>query len=96
MPTRQPLTSRYRIICIGFCGIDTGDGDYPGFFPRSWAYYGDDGKLFIDDMETAPSNDFGFSGRFCKGDIVGAGLNMKTGQGFCTRNGKRLDMGEYL
>jgi hypothetical protein len=38
----------------------------------------------------------GISGTFGKGDIVGAGLYLKTGQGFCTLNGKILNMGEYF
>lgn len=93
---RQPLTSRYSFICIGFCGTDTSDGKCLGWFQRSWAYHGDDGNLFIESGNgVVPSDDFGSAGIYSKGDIVGAGLNMKTGQGFCTLNGTRLDMGEY-
>ncbi|CAG9996190.1 unnamed protein product [Clonostachys byssicola] len=65
----------------------------PGWFRRSWAYHGDDGKFFIDtDFGDIPSADFGDSGKFGQGDIVGVGLDMKSGHKFCTRNGKRLDM----
>ncbi|CAJ0555364.1 Ff.00g054290.m01.CDS01 [Fusarium sp. VM40] len=82
------------IICIGFCGVDTGYGDCPGWFTRSWAYHGDDGKLFIERLNgIIPSDDFGVFGTFGKGSTVGAGLDMTTGQGFCTLNGKRLNMG---
>lgn len=85
-------------MCIGFCGIDTGNDRCPGWFPRSWAYHSDDGNLFIEtgSRGVVPSDEFGLSGTFCAGDTVGAGLNMKTGQGFCTLNGKKLDMGRYL
>ncbi|KIL90085.1 hypothetical protein FAVG1_06823 [Fusarium avenaceum] len=83
------------IICIGFCGVDTGDGECPGWFTQSWAYHGDDGGLFIESgSAVVPSDDFGVSGTFGEGDTVGAGLDMTTGQGFCTLNGTRLNMGK--
>ena len=33
---------------------------------------------------------------FGKGDTVGVYLDTKTGDGFCTKNGVRLDTGKYL
>lgn len=66
----------------------------PGWFERSWAYHADDGMLFINSDDFLPSSDFGDRGLFGSYFVVGACLNMKTGQGFCTRNGKRLDMGK--
>ncbi|RSM18641.1 hypothetical protein CDV31_002570 [Fusarium ambrosium] len=66
----------------------------PGWFKGSWGYHGDDGKFFIESGTGAtPSSDFGENGEFKSGDIVGACLNMDTGQAFCTCNGKKLNMG---
>ena len=67
----------------------------PGWYKGSWGYHGDDGKLFIENgYGVEPSEDFGAPGTFCAGDVVGVGLNMNTGTGFCTRNGKKLAMGK--
>ncbi|KAF5571075.1 serine threonine phosphatase 6 regulatory ankyrin repeat subunit a [Fusarium phyllophilum] len=79
---------------IGFCAWDIEEDRMPGWFERSWAYHGDDGLLFVDSGDgDLPSQDFGEQGVFGSNDIVGVCLNMKTGQGFCTKNGKPLDMG---
>ncbi|KAF5611338.1 uncharacterized protein FTJAE_14208 [Fusarium tjaetaba] len=82
---------------VGFCGWDTGEDEMPGWFERSWAYHGDDGLLFVDSVDgDRPSQDFGEQGVFGSKDTVGVCLNMNTGQGFCTKNGKRLDMGDVF
>ncbi|KAG5751047.1 hypothetical protein H9Q70_006325 [Fusarium xylarioides] len=79
---------------IGFCAWDIEEDRMPGWFERSWAYHGDDGLLFVDSGDgDLPSRDFGEQGVFGSNDVVGVCLNMKTGQGFCTKNGKPLDMG---
>ncbi|RTE82800.1 hypothetical protein BHE90_002705 [Fusarium euwallaceae] len=86
--------SESGVVGIGFCGSSNLDDQMPGWFKGSWGYHGDDGRLFIEsDTGAAPSSDFGEDGEFKSGDIVGACLNMDTGQGFCTRNGKKLNMG---
>ncbi|KAF5012140.1 hypothetical protein FDECE_1789 [Fusarium decemcellulare] len=82
---------------VGFCGSGSSDDQLPGWFQRSWGYHGDDGGLFIESgSRHSPSPDFGPAGMFGSGDVVGACLNMETGQGFCTRNGRRLNMGNAL
>ncbi|KAF6520633.1 hypothetical protein HZS61_014891 [Fusarium oxysporum f. sp. conglutinans] len=82
-----------RWLGIGFCERDTEQDQMPGWFERSWAYHVDDGRFFINSDDSFPSSDFGDRGLFGSYFVLGACLNMKTGQGFCTRNGKRLDMG---
>lgn len=84
-----------RSFGIGFCGLSGGEKRMPGWFKGSWGYHGDDGKFFIESGSGAtPSSDFGDSGRFKSGDVVGVCMNVNTGQGFCTRNGKKLKMGK--
>jgi hypothetical protein len=67
-----------------------------GFLDFSFGYYGDDGRLFINDGYTGhePTPDFGSRGIFGAQDTVGIGLNLETGEGFVTRNGKKLDVGK--
>ncbi|KAM6506325.1 hypothetical protein FSOLCH5_013313 [Fusarium solani] len=87
--------SNTRILGLGFCGEDIGRDQMPGWFEGSWAYHGDDGKLFIGPgYGLVPTSDFGAPGEFGAGDVVGAGLNLETGGGFCTLNGKKMNMGE--
>ncbi|KAJ3540951.1 hypothetical protein NM208_g4824 [Fusarium decemcellulare] len=86
-----------QLLGVGFCGSGSRDDQMPGWFPRSWGYHGDDGKLYIESGSSySPSPEFGPAGVFGSGDVVGACLNMETGQGFCTRNGTRLNMGTAL
>lgn len=93
----QELIIQCRAIGIGFCSLRNSYDQMPGWFKGSWGYHSDDGELFIESgCGIIPSSDFGDSGTFESGDIVGVCLNMNTGQGFCTRNGKRLDMGRLL
>ncbi|KAJ4232385.1 hypothetical protein NW757_013815 [Fusarium falciforme] len=86
--------SACRWLGIGFCGLDNINDQMPGWFKGSWGYHGDDGALFIESgtEDIFPSSDFGDSGKFESGDVVGVCLNVNTGQGFCTRNGKKLNM----
>ncbi|KAM6516370.1 hypothetical protein FALCPG4_014554 [Fusarium falciforme] len=85
--------SECRSLGIGYCGLGNINGQMPGWFKGSWGYHGDDGKLFIESAGAIPSSDFGDSGKFKSGDVC---LNVNTGQGFCTRNGKKLNMGNAL
>ncbi|KAF4946652.1 hypothetical protein FGADI_11041 [Fusarium gaditjirri] len=85
--------SASHIVGIGFCGLNNDENGFPGWRHRSWGYHGDDGGLYIEGNQANPSSDFGESGTFASGDVVGVCLTTETGQGFCTRNGKRLKMG---
>ncbi|RSL49481.1 hypothetical protein CEP54_012405 [Fusarium duplospermum] len=86
--------SESRLFRIGFCGSSNIDDQMPGWFKGSWGYNGYNGALFIESSTgVTPSSDFGEAGKSKSGDVVGVCLNIDTGQGFCTRNGKKLNMG---
>ncbi|KAG5800556.1 hypothetical protein H9Q69_000443 [Fusarium xylarioides] len=86
--------SESRILVIGFSDFRGNHNSMPGWLPGSWGYHGDDGLLFVDDdYVDSPSEDFR---EFGKGDTVGVCLNMETGAGFCTLNGKKLAMGDIF
>ncbi|RSL58762.1 hypothetical protein CEP53_006033 [Fusarium sp. AF-6] len=86
--------SKSGTLGIGFCDSSNFDDQMPGWFKGSWGYHRGDGEFFIESgIGATPSSDFGEAGDFKSGDVVGVGLNMDTGQGFCTRNGNKLNMG---
>jgi hypothetical protein len=84
-----------RLFGVGFCDKNYYDNQMPGWYDMSFAYHGDDGGLFISvGFGRNPTTDFGTRGTYGVGDTVGAGLNLETGEGFFTLNGKRKDAGK--
>ncbi|KAH3991902.1 hypothetical protein HBI56_206560 [Parastagonospora nodorum] len=96
--------SASRILGLGFCNKRFPAGEMPGWFKSSWAYHGDDGALFLNSAHSDspfyktddPSDDFGAKGEFGANDIVGVGLNLESGKGFVTLNGKLRDVGDMF
>ncbi|KAF5689053.1 hypothetical protein FDENT_4555 [Fusarium denticulatum] len=87
--------SESGIVGIGFCGNDAEVGKMPGWFVPSWALHGDDGLLFINSGRgLKPSSDFGTNAVWKNGDVIGVQLNMDTGVGVCTLNGRVLKIGD--
>ncbi|KAK7432976.1 hypothetical protein QQZ08_000447 [Neonectria magnoliae] len=86
--------SESRILGLGFCDDEAPMDRMPGWFEGSWGYHGDDGNFFMEHGRgSAPTPDFGPSAAYSAGDIAGVGMNLETGEGFCTLNGKRRDVG---
>ncbi|KAK7420800.1 hypothetical protein QQX98_002604 [Neonectria punicea] len=86
--------SNSRILGLGFCDDQAPTIGMPGWFTGSWGYHGDDGYFFIESGQGfAPTGDFGPSAAYAAGDVAGVGMNLETGEGFCTLNGKRRDVG---
>lgn len=57
----------------------------PGWEPNSWGYHGDDGNVFA-------SQNVGktYGPPFGTGDVIGCGVNFRTGCAFYTKNGEHL------
>lgn len=72
-------------IGIGFSGKNVTLLRLPGWEPASWAYHGDDGHSFGGESNGKP-----YGPSFTAGDIIGCGVNFRTGSAFFTKNGQNL------
>ena len=70
------------MIGVGFSASHASLERLPGWEPESWAYHGDDGKSFCSQLQGK-----NFGPTFTTGDVIGCGVNFKTGCGFFTKNG---------
>lgn len=72
-------------IGIGFSDASVSLTRQPGWEPKSWGYHSDDGNTFY-----ANSQGKAYGPPFGSGDVVGCGLNFRTGTAFYTKNGEYL------
>jgi hypothetical protein len=80
------LPSLYRTtVCVGFLGKSVTLARPPGWEPESWGYHGDDGDIY-----SGGNVGKKYDETFSAGDVVGCGVNFRTGQAFFTRNAKKL------
>lgn len=79
------LTWYRSSIGIGFSSKNVPLSRLPGWEPESWAYHGDDGHSFC-----CQSSGKHYGPPFGAGDIIGCGINFKTGSAFFTKNGDHL------
>ncbi|KAI9692144.1 MAG: hypothetical protein M1822_006374 [Bathelium mastoideum] len=77
--------AKEALIGIGFSARKVNLNRLPGWEEHSWAYHSDDGYIF---SWTANGKDYG--PRFANGDIIGCGVNFRTGSAFFTKNGVNL------
>ena len=75
------------VIGVGFSGAKASLEKLPGWEPDSWAYHGDDGKIFSC-QPTGTGKHFGPT--FSSGDTIGCGVNFMDGTAFFTKNGDFL------
>ena len=78
------------LIGIGFSNRKVSLNRLPGWEADSWAYHGDDGNSFAC---TASGKAYG--PKFSAQDVIGCGLNFRTGNAFFTKNGVYLGMYSY-
>lgn len=74
------------IIGLGLCRPETTVFGMPGWAASSWGYHGDDGKKFNNPLGLG----LRYNDPYNTGDIVGCGINIKTGKLFFTKNGVNL------
>lgn len=79
--------SHSTTIGIGFSSKSVALSRTPGWEPESWGYHGDDGHCFA-------SQNVGkhYGPTFSAGDVIGCGVNFRTGSAFFTKNGVNLGM----
>ncbi|KAI9845115.1 MAG: hypothetical protein M1838_001904 [Thelocarpon superellum] len=73
------------LIGMGFSGAKVPLTRLPGWEPDSWAYHGDDGRSFCCQSQ---GRDYG--PKFSTRDVIGCGVNFRTGCAFFTKNGVNL------
>lgn len=73
------------LIGIGFSGRKTALNRLPGWETESWAYHGDDGFSF-----NCSANGKQYGPKFVTLDVIGCGVNFRTGTAFFTKNGIHL------
>lgn len=77
--------SKDGLIGIGFSSRKANLNRLPGWESESWAYHGDDGYSF---SCTASGKQYG--PRYASQDVIGCGINFRTGVAFFTKNGVYL------
>lgn len=74
---------RRSTVGIGFSDASAALTRPPGWEPKSWGYHSDDGKIFFANSQGKP-----YGPPFGPGDVVGCGVNFRTGVAFYTKNGE--------
>lgn len=72
-------------VAVGFSSSSFSLERLPGWEPQSWAYHGDDGKIY-DGQPNGHTYRSGFGER----DIIGCGIDFNKGSAFFTKNGHDL------
>ena len=83
--TVDQKSSKDGMVAIGFSTHKASLERLPGLETESWAYHGDDGKIFCGESTARP-----YAEGFGVKDVVGCGINFNTGHAFFTRNGVQL------
>ncbi|GAB7366592.1 hypothetical protein MBLNU230_g8578t1 [Neophaeotheca triangularis] len=76
---------RDGLIGIGFSTSKVSLNRLPGWEQESWAYHGDDGFSFA-----CHASGKAYGPKYGSLDVVGCGINYRTGNAFFTKNGKDL------
>ncbi|KAI9810242.1 MAG: hypothetical protein M1827_006376 [Pycnora praestabilis] len=83
--TTMILMDDESLIGVGFSGPKVALSRLPGWEPESWAYHGDDGYSFC-----CQSSGKKYGPQFSTADVIGCGVNFRTGCAFFTKNGVNI------
>jgi Ran-binding protein 9/10 len=83
-PSKSDISHRSS-IGIGFSSKTVPLSRMPGWEPESWAYHGDDGHSYC-----CQNSGKHYGPPFTAGDVIGCGVNFRTGSAFFTKNGDHL------
>lgn len=78
-------------IGVGLCHENSPFTGMPGWRKGSWAYHGDDGKLYLEAGHGLP-----YSDTFGAGDVVGCGSDISKDELFFTKNGKYISKSSFI
>jgi hypothetical protein len=81
------MTDYFRIIGVGFCEEDTSLSRMLGWDKGTWAYRGDDGRLYVPEVI---SRGYAFGKEYGEGDTIGCGVNFDKGRAYFTLNGNLI------
>jgi hypothetical protein len=87
LPVRNSNMLYRSTIGIGFSSKTVPLSRLPGWEPESWAYHGDDGQSFC-----CQNSGKHYGPPFTAGDVIGCGVNFRTGSAFFTKNGDHLGL----
>ncbi|KAI0402184.1 ran-binding protein [Xylaria palmicola] len=73
-------------VCVGFVSKNASLARPPGWEQESWGYHGDDGDIYSGGNVGRKYKDTPFT----SGDVIGCGVNFRSGQAFFTKNGANL------
>jgi hypothetical protein len=73
------------MIGVGFSGPKVALTRIPGWEPDSYAYHSDDGQCFSNSTVGKA-----YGPKFTTLDVIGCGINFRTGTAFFTKNGHHL------
>ncbi|KAI0521934.1 ran-binding protein [Xylaria bambusicola] len=73
-------------VSLGFLAKNVSLARPPGWEPDSYGFHGDDGEIYSGGNVGKKYKDTTFSA----GDVIGCGVNFRTGQAFFTKNGANL------
>ncbi|KAI5287778.1 Ran-binding protein 9 [Ascosphaera acerosa] len=81
--------TKEAMVALGLSAASASSTRLPGYDGETWAYHGDDGRLYSGRQASAGA-DRSYGPRFGEGDVIGCGYDWKLQKMFFTKNGEFL------